>query len=186
MKVLVHQRGQWLATTPLDQVLPPTIVGALRQRFARLSPTSIDHLRIAAIVGRTFDLELLAAIEAKEIEVVEEELREAVHAHLVLDTQQGTMTFSHDKTRECLYAEVSTSRRRRLHGSIGQLLEERYAGAKMLSVQQLAELAFHFARSPDRGERHRVLAPRRRSGLADLCRRRGDDPLSNRTRPARL
>src|SRR5207248_7927450 len=101
---------------------------------------------------RTFDLALLAAIEAKEIEVVEEQLREAVHAHLVVDTQKGTLTFSHDKIRECLYAEVSTSRRRRLHGSIGQLLEERYAGAKMLSMQQLAELAFHFAHSPDRAK----------------------------------
>jgi DNA-binding CsgD family transcriptional regulator len=151
-RALAHQRGQWLAITPLDQALPPTIVGALRQRFARLSPTSIEHLRIAAIIGRTFDLELLAAIEAKEIEAVEEELREAVHAHLILDTQQGTMTFNHDKTRECLYTEVSMSRRRRLHGSIGQLLEERYASAKMLSVQQVAELAFHFARSPDQAK----------------------------------
>src|SRR6266487_4467767 len=151
-RALAHQDGQWLAMTPLDQALPPTIVGAVRQRFARLSPTSIDHLRIAAIVGRTFDLALLATIEAKEIEVVEEQLREAVHAHLVLDNQQATMTFSHDKIRECLYAEVSTSRRRRLHGIIGQLLEERYASAKMLSIQQLAELAFHFARSPDRAK----------------------------------
>lgn len=151
-KALAHQRGQWLAITALDQALPPTIVGALRQRFARLSPTSIDHLRIAAIIGRTFDLALLAAIEAKEIEVIEEQLREAVHTRLVLDNQQGTLTFSHDNIRECLYAEVSTSRRRRLHGIIGQLLEERYTGARMLSVQHLAELAFHFARSPDRAK----------------------------------
>ena len=151
-RALAHQRGQWLAITPLDQALPPTIVGAVRQRFARLSPTSIDHLKIAAIIGRTFDLELLAAIEAKEIEVIEEQLREAMYARLVLDTQQGTLTFSHDNIRECLYAEVSTSRRRRLHGSIGQFLEERYASAKMLSVQQLAALAFHFARSPDQAK----------------------------------
>jgi predicted ATPase len=151
-RALVHQRGQWLAMTPLDQALPPTIVGALGQRFARLSPTGIDHLRIAAIIGRTFDLVLLAAVEKKEIEVVEEQLREVVHARLVLDTQQGTLTFSHDNIRECLYAEVSKSRRRRLHGSIGQLLEERYVGAKVLSMQHLAELAFHFARSPDRAK----------------------------------
>jgi DNA-binding CsgD family transcriptional regulator/tetratricopeptide (TPR) repeat protein len=151
-RALAHQRGHWLAMTPLDQALPPTIVGALSQRFARLSPTSIDHLRIAAIIGRTFDLVHLAAIEAKEIEVVEEQLREAVHARLIIDNQIGTLTFSHDKIRECLYAEVSTSRRRRLHGMIGQLLEERYAGAKVLSMQQLAELAFHFARSPDRAK----------------------------------
>ncbi len=151
-RALAHQHGQWLAMTTLDQALPPSIVGALSQRFARLSPMSIDHLRIAAIIGRTFDLVLLAAIEVQEIEEVEEQLREAVHARLVHHNQQGTLTFSHDNIRECLYAEVSTSRRRRLHGSIGQLLEERYGGAKVLSMQQLAELAFHFARSPDRAK----------------------------------
>src|SRR5437588_7375118 len=151
-RALAHQRGQWLAITPFDQALPPTIVGALNQRFARLSPMSIDHLRIAAIIGRTFDLALLAAIETQEIEVIEEQLRDAVHARLVLDNQQGTLTFSHDNIRECLSAEVSTFRRRRLHGIIGQLLEERYASARMLSLQQLAELAFHFARSPDRAK----------------------------------
>jgi DNA-binding CsgD family transcriptional regulator len=152
MRTLVHQGGQWLAIIPLDQVLPPNIVGALRQRFARLSSKSIDHLRIASIIGRTFDLVLLAAIEKQDVEVVEEQLREAVQARLVLDTRGETLTFSHDNIRECLSAEVSTSRRRRLHGIIGQLLEDRYAGARMLSVQQLAELAFHFARSPDRAK----------------------------------
>lgn len=148
-RVLAHQNGQWLAVAPLNQVLPPNIVGALRQRFARLSPTSIDHLRIAAIIGRTFDIALLAAIEEKEIEMVEEQLREAVHAHLVLEDQKGSLTFSHDNIRECLYREVSTSRRRRLHGSIGKLLEKHYASANRLSVQQLANLAFHFAHSSD-------------------------------------
>jgi len=150
--VLAHQNGQWLAVAPLDQALPPNIVGALRQRFARLSPTSIDHLRIAAIIGRTFDVALLAAIEEKEIEMVEEQLREAVHAHLILEDQKGNLTFSHDNIRECLYTEVSTSRRRRLHGSIGQLLEERYASANRLSAQQLADLAFHFAHSSDQAK----------------------------------
>src|SRR6266496_614753 len=76
-RALAHQHGQWLAMTPLDQALPPTLVGAVLQRFARLSPTSIDHLRIAAIIGRTFYLALLATVEADEIEVVEEQLREA-------------------------------------------------------------------------------------------------------------
>src|SRR2546421_4011850 len=147
---LVHEQDQWIAITPLDHALPPSIVAALQERFIRLSAKSIDHLRVAAIIGRTFDLSLLATVQEQEIEEVEEYLLEAVHAHLVRTNQTGNFMFSHDKIRECLYAEVSTSRRRRLHGQIGHVLEVRYEPEKAMSMSHLAELAFHFARSSDR------------------------------------
>ena len=111
--VLVRMQNQWIAVTPLDHALPPSIVAALQQRFIRLSAKSIDHLRVAAIIGRTFDLSLLATVQEQEIEAVEEYLLEAAHAHLVRTDLTGSFTFSHDKIRECLYAEVSSSRRLR-------------------------------------------------------------------------
>jgi DNA-binding CsgD family transcriptional regulator/tetratricopeptide (TPR) repeat protein len=147
---LVSVQNQWIAVAPLDHALPPSIIGALRQRFTSLSVKSIDHLRVAAIIGRTFDLSLLATVQEQEIEAVEEKLLEAVHAHLVRTDQTGSFTFSHDKIRECLYAEVSTSRRRRLHGLIGHVLEARYEPKQAMGMSHLAELAFHFARSSDR------------------------------------
>jgi DNA-binding CsgD family transcriptional regulator/DNA replicative helicase MCM subunit Mcm2 (Cdc46/Mcm family) len=146
---LVHEQNQWMAVTPLDHALPPSIVGALWQRFARLSAESIDHLRVAAIIGRTFDLSLLAAIQEQVVEAVEAGLLDAAQARLVRADQTGTFTFNHDKIRECLYAEVSTSRRRRLHGLIGGLLEASYGQEQTMNVHQLAALAFHFARSSD-------------------------------------
>jgi predicted ATPase len=147
---LVHEQNQWIAVTPLDHALSPSIVGAFQQRFTRLSAKSIDHLRVAAIIGRTFDLSLLMVVQEQEIEAVEEYLLEAAHAQLVRTDQAGSFTFSHDKIRECLYAEVSTSRRRRLHGLIGRVLEARYEPEKAMGRYHLAELAFHFARSSDR------------------------------------
>src|SRR6266702_7049567 len=146
---LVHEQNQWMALTPLDHALPPSIVGALWQRFERLSAQSIDHLRVAAIIGRTFDLSLLAAVQEQEVEAIEAGLLEAVHARLVRAEQTGTFTFTHDKIRECLYAEVSTSRRRRLHGLIGGLLETRYGQEQTMNMHQLAALAFHFVHSSD-------------------------------------
>jgi DNA-binding CsgD family transcriptional regulator len=146
---LVHEQNQWMAVTPLDHALPPSIVGALRQRFERLSAESIDHLRVAAIIGRTFDLSLLAAVQEQEIEAIEANLLEAVRARLVRAEQIGTFTFTHDKIRECLYAEVSTSRRRRLHGLIGSLLEAHYGQEQTMNVHQLAALAYHFVHSSD-------------------------------------
>lgn len=146
---LVYERNQWIAVTPLDHALPPSIVGALWQRFERLSAESIDHLRVAAIIGRTFDLSLLATVQEQEMEVIEADLLEAVRARLIRTDQAETYTFTHDKIRECLYAEVSTSRCRRLHGLIGGLLEAQYGQGETMNVHQLAALAFHFAHSYD-------------------------------------
>jgi DNA-binding CsgD family transcriptional regulator len=148
---LTRQHEQWIAVAPLEEMLPPSIVGALRQRFERLSTALIEDLRIAAIIGRTFDSWLLAAVRQQGLEVLEEHLLEAAQAHLVYTDRRDRFTFSHDKIRECLYAEVSASRRRRLHGLIGHLLEERSGQeGPIYQVYQLAELAFHFAHSDDR------------------------------------
>ena len=146
---LVQEHQQWVAVAPLEQALPPSIVGALHQRFTRLAPAVIDHLRVAAIIGRSFELSLLARVEGQELEAVEECLLAAERARLVRAEQAGRFLFSHDKIRECLYAEVSTSRRRRLHGTIGQLLEASYDQEQAMPASYLAELAFHFACSGD-------------------------------------
>ncbi|GAC1614663.1 MAG: hypothetical protein NVS4B11_00360 [Ktedonobacteraceae bacterium] len=150
--VLAKEQDQWTAVALLERTLPPSIISALRQRFGRVAPEIIDHLRIAAIIGRTFDVTLLATIEGKDIELVEEHLLEAVRAHLVRIDPTGDFTFSHDKIRECLYTEVSNSRRRRLHGVIGSVLERRYVNEmkeREMTMHRLAELAFHFTQSGD-------------------------------------
>lgn len=144
------KQQQWAVIAPLANTLPSTIVGAIRQRFAHLAPAIIDHLRVAAIIGRSFDLTLLATVEGQESEVIEECLLEAVRVRLLQTDQQGCYTFSHDKIRECLYTEVSTSRRQRLHGLIGHVLEVSAGQEQAMSIYQLANLAFHFARSGDR------------------------------------
>jgi DNA-binding CsgD family transcriptional regulator len=157
---LTLQNQQWVAMAPFVDTLPSTIAGALRLRFAHLAPTVIDHLRVAAIIGRSFDLTLLAMVEEQEEEAVEESLLEAVQARLLQIDQSGSYVFSHDKIREYLYIEVSTSRRRRIHSLIGHVLETQTEQEQPLSVYQLADLAFHFAQSGDqtRGVHYSLLA----------------------------
>jgi len=142
-----HHQPRWILAAPLESTLPPSVVGAIRQRLARLAPAVVDRLRVAAIVGRTFTATLLAEVEGREAEEVEEDLLAAERAHLIQGDRAGRFIFGHDKVRECLYAEVSSARRRRLHGQIGLALE---AQATRESTQRLVELAFHFARSDDR------------------------------------
>jgi DNA-binding CsgD family transcriptional regulator/tetratricopeptide (TPR) repeat protein len=146
---LKQKHQQWIAVAPLAHMLPPTIVSALHLRFMRLAPAIIDHLRIAAIIGRSFDSSLLAQVEEQEVEVVEERLLEAAQVRLIRVDEKGRFLFCHDKIRECLYIEVSATRRRRLHKLIGCVLENHYEQEQTMNMHQLANLAFHFARSDD-------------------------------------
>jgi DNA-binding CsgD family transcriptional regulator len=137
--------------------LPPGIVSAVRQRLTRLAPETVDLLRIAAVVGRTFDVDHLAVVTGLDAERCEDRLRDAVRAQLVRSAEAGLFTFSHDKIRECLYQELTSSRLRWLHGAIGETLE---ADAARTGSRQLAELAYHFARAGDsaRGAKHAISA----------------------------
>jgi DNA-binding CsgD family transcriptional regulator len=148
--------GEWNLDAARGEALPPSIRAAVHQRLARLPASTVDLLRMAAIVGRTFVPDLLAAIGDTDADTVEAQLEPAVRARLVrppcgqasaraLHAVRGdAYTFAHDTIRECLYSEVSTARRGRLHGAIGTAL---LAGHR--DPRWLAEVAFHFARSGD-------------------------------------
>src|SRR5579885_91986 len=146
--LLARAGGEIRLGSLLESELPAGIVSAVRQRVNRLSPSVISCLRIGAIVGRSFDIALLAEVAEQDIEVVEESLQEAEQAQLIRATQPpGTFMFSHDTIRTCLYQEISAFRRSRLHTLIGHKLELRLDPT---AAHQLAELAFHFAHSRDR------------------------------------
>jgi DNA-binding CsgD family transcriptional regulator/tetratricopeptide (TPR) repeat protein len=144
---LIRRDGRWHLDAPGATSLPPGITGAVRQRLSRLESAVVELLRAAAIIGRTFEVALLAEVAGHDVEVVEERLRTAARAQLIRPDGDEAFTFSHDKIRECLYDDVTSVRRRRLHGFIGRALEER---ADAAGKSLLAELAFHFTRSGDR------------------------------------
>ena len=160
---LARRGTGWSVSLTPDQALPPTIVGAVRQRVARLAPEVIDHLHVAAIVGRTFHVALLSAVTGQDVDEIERCLLNASVVRLIQDCGDGIYAFSHDKIRECLYAEVSGARRQRLHEKIGQSLE-RDDGSHGPSGP--AELAFHFARG---GDRERGLVYTLRAAAAALA-----------------
>ena len=147
---IVCQGGVWVRAASPPQATgspPPSIARVIRQRLARLSSETLSLLRTAAIIGRTFDVSLLAEASGSLPEDVEGCLRDALAAQLVRAGPANSFSFTHDMLRECLYEDVTATRRQRLHGFIGLALERR---PEPVDTQRLAELAFHFARSGDR------------------------------------
>lgn len=150
MGAITQESGQWTLAASLDGLLPSSIINTRHHQLAQLSMETIKHLQVAAIIGRSFDVSLLAAVEGQEVEVVEEHLLGAVQTRLVQSDGAGTFRFSHRNIQEYLYHEEITSRRKRLHRLIAETLEARSKQDQPASSKQLAELASHFARSGDR------------------------------------
>lgn len=143
---LAHKPGQPFALTTDNPVLPGSIVGAVRSRLGRLPTDLNDLLQVAATIGRAFEPALLATVAGLGEAHVQERLQLAETAQLLRATDSG-YAFVHDTVRECLAGELSTVRRRYLHGVIGRTLE---ASSEPADAQRLAALAFHFANSGDR------------------------------------
>jgi predicted ATPase/DNA-binding CsgD family transcriptional regulator len=145
----------WALRLPVGESLPASIASAIRLRLIALPPDVVDALRVAAVIGRAFDVDLLAQVLHRSPDAVEEHLIVAERAGLVRGDRAGKFAFSHDKVRECLHNEVSSTRCQVLHGQIGLALE---ADQGREGARQLADLAYHFAHSRDHERGVRYLA----------------------------
>jgi class 3 adenylate cyclase/tetratricopeptide (TPR) repeat protein len=128
------QAGEW------ELAIPQGVRDVVGRRLDRLSAEANEILGVAAVVGRSFDAEVLARVSAQPEDRVAAGLGEAVAA-LVVRPFRERFAFSHALVRETLYAELPGPRRGQLHGQIGEVLEERYGSDP---GDRIGELAHHF------------------------------------------
>ena len=117
--------------------------GAIRQRLAPLPPGTRTVLAAAAVIGRAFEVALLAALCELSLDALLEALTPALEHDIVarVPGTPGRHRFSHALVRETIYEELPPARRVALHRALAQLLEARYADNPDIS---LSELAHHF------------------------------------------
>ena len=85
-------------------------------------------------------------------------IEEALEARVIEETEQaGRYRFTHAQMQETLLAELSTTRRVRLHGQVGEALEKRY-GAR--ADERAGRLAMHFGEAAMLSRRHAQKAAR--------------------------
>src|SRR5437879_7345950 len=88
--------------------LTMSLVDITRKRFAGASEAALDVLRIAAVVGREFDINLLSAITGLELGKLLDSLDEAISLGLVQQLDSVTYRFAHGLLREVLYEDLPT------------------------------------------------------------------------------
>jgi class 3 adenylate cyclase/tetratricopeptide (TPR) repeat protein len=143
--------GRWVATATLEAMALPasvrTIIGA---RVGRLGPDAERVLSLAAVIGRDFDLDVLAAAAAMAHDDVLDILDAAAAATLVreLTDTPGHYTFAHALIQHTLYEDLGATRRARAHRRVAEALEELYAEHPGSRVGELAR-HWHAAQPAD-------------------------------------
>jgi DNA-binding CsgD family transcriptional regulator len=126
--------------------LPESVREVIGRSLDRLSQECNEALHIAAVIGREFSLSVLRRVSDLSIDSLLDALDEAMTARVIEEWRGvGTFRFSHALIQETLYAELSASRRYRLHGEVGAALEREHADN--LSPHY-GDLARHFGLSP--------------------------------------
>jgi len=141
------ESGRWVSADSLASLaLPDSVREVIGGRVVRLGPSAGRVLSLASVIGRDFDLELLA--EAAELgdDVVLDLLDAAAAAALVRESGDtpGQYSFVHALIQHTLYEELGPTRRARAHRRIAEALEavcDRQPGAR------LGELARHWTRA---------------------------------------
>ncbi|MGE3285984.1 MAG: BTAD domain-containing putative transcriptional regulator [Pseudonocardia sp.] len=133
---LLQAEGPEAATTEV----PAGVRDVLAQRIARLPAPSRALLANAAVVGRGFDVELLAEVTAEHPDAVLDAVEPAVAAGLVVEPGPGRLEFAHALVRDVAYGSLSRLRRARVHGRVAWALERTRPG-------EVAALAYHVAAS---------------------------------------
>jgi ABC-type oligopeptide transport system substrate-binding subunit/DNA-binding SARP family transcriptional activator len=148
MGVIHLEGGAWQGA--FDQVhrgelpLPASVSALIQARTRRLSEDTQEALKLAVVLGREFDFDLLNAAwgrgEDATLGALDEMLR-----HRLIDEGLGTTArdyaFTHHKIQQAVYAGIPRRRRQQAHALAGTTMEQVYAA----TIEELAgELAFHF------------------------------------------
>ena len=135
--------------------IPEGVREVIGRRLNRLSQRCNETLTIASVIGREFDSRQLVRLvedpsassgQRMSEDRLLETLEEALSARVIEELLEavGRYQFTHALIQETLSAELSITRRVRLHAQIAQTLEELYGEE---AEAHAAELAHHLAQA---------------------------------------
>jgi len=146
-----REGGGWERRTLEEIEVPDTIRAVVGQRLSRLTEQAQEILHEASVLGQTFlfdDLRAVTRSGTEREEEIEAALEEAINAGLMREVGRDSYAFSHALTRQSLYSELPSRRKRRLHLIAGEALEQ---APERDRERRLAELAGHFLGAQDTG-----------------------------------
>ena len=102
----------------------------LRRRFARLPEITVSVLRLAAVIGREVDIDVLVRAAEVDEETVLDALEAGVMAGLLTEPAPDSVRFAHVLVRDTLYDDAPRLRQSRWHARIAAALADDPAGRR--------------------------------------------------------
>ncbi|MGH8983029.1 MAG: BTAD domain-containing putative transcriptional regulator [Acidimicrobiia bacterium] len=167
--------GRWIAAIPLAPLsLPTSVREVITHRVAHLGDHARQILTLAAIIGREFDLNVLAEVAELDETTVLDSIDAATGTALVRPVPDDAerYTFVHALIEHTLSDALSPPRRRRAHARIAAALEVRSGDDPGDRITELAHHYLEAAHEPDK-----AIAYAARAGAHALARLAPDDAL---------
>jgi predicted ATPase/class 3 adenylate cyclase len=173
---IVERDGRWSTAGDVNSLgIPEGVREVIGRRLNRLSDRANQILELASVIGRGFELPVLAELVEVDDDDLVQALDEAVDARLVREIGVGQYMFMHALIRSALYDEVRPTRRSRLHMRVADAISTVHADN---IDAHLGELAYHSARSVGTGDLARAIEYSRRAGERALDQLAHDDAVT--------
>jgi tetratricopeptide (TPR) repeat protein len=121
----LSRAGEVSASTLNELAVPEGARAAVRGRLKLLTPAARRLLEVAAVVGETFDVDVLPRAaklpRARVVELLEEARADSL---VVGRSERSSLWFVHALVREVLYDELPVAERGRLHFAVARAIEE--------------------------------------------------------------
>ncbi len=169
--------GGWETGHELELVgLPESVKDVVGQRAARLGAGAEEMLRMAAVIGSEFDLELLTGVTGAPADELAEHLQRAVEAALLVEVSNGRprFAFGHALVRLTLSEDLGAVRRQRVHRRVAETLESLCGDDP---GPRIGQLAWHWLAAAEPTEVAKAVEYCRQAGEAALHALAGDEAV---------
>jgi tetratricopeptide (TPR) repeat protein len=136
-----NAEGHWVAQDSLDtSALPDSVREVIGARVLRLGKEAGRVLSVASVIGRDFDLDLLARATKTDEDDLLDLLEAASIAALVREPgdTSGRYAFAHALIGHTLYEDMGHNRRARAHRQVAEALEDLCGDRPGARVSELA------------------------------------------------
>ncbi len=169
--------GRWRLTKSIAELgLPQSVRDVVSRRVERLGDEHRTVLTAAAVIGRSFDLELLAVVLERSEDDLLDVIDVAAEASLVTESpeQLGRFSFAHALFQHTLYEQLGATRRARMHRRIAQALEGLCGDDP---GERLPDLAMHFSRAVVPADQRKAVDYAQRAGARALAQLAPEEAL---------
>ena len=146
-KMLAEGEHEYTARADdVEIAVPPSLKTSFLARLDRM-PKERETVRLASVIGRAFDKEMLQGISPLSEETLREHLHRLMEANVFSQTKVGETLryqFRHALLREAAYSTLPRSRRRKIHSLFAQMLVDHYS--ELISIEP-AFAAYHFRKA---------------------------------------